>query len=87
MATPITDADSRQAVGNQRGFRMVEQDGFVGVRVLSNAVAIFNRQGLKCQVRHGVDMDLLAEALCGLAGLIPGAVVRDDEGNALSGGR
>ena len=80
---PITEADLEAAVAKQPRFRLLRQDGAVGVKVLSDAVAVFNGVALECQCRHDDDLDLLSEVLCELAALIPDAVVRDGEGNTV----
>lgn len=80
---PITEAHLEAAVAGDRRFRLLRQDGAVGVRVLSNEVAVFDGEKLACQLRHDTDVDLLSEVLCELATLIPDAVVRDGEGNTL----
>ena len=72
------------AVAREARFRLLRQDGAIGVKVLSNAVAVFNGEGLECQLQHSTDVDLLSEVLCELAALIPDAVVRDEERNTVS---
>ena len=81
---PMTEAHLQAAVAKQPRFRLLKQDGATGVKVLSNAVAVFNGEALECQLQHDTDVRLLSEVLCELAALIPDAVVRDEEGNAVS---
>ena len=83
---PITEAHLQAAVARQPRFRLLRQDGAIGVKVLSNAVAVYDGQTLQCQFDHNTDVGLflLSEVLCELAALIPDAVVRDDEGNAVT---
>ena len=80
---PITEAHLEAAVAKDRRFRLLRQDGAVGVKVLSNEVAAFDGEKLECQLQHNTDVELLSEVLCELAALIPDAVVRDEEGNTL----
>ena len=53
------------------------------MKVLSNAVAVFDGGALECQLQHNTDVGLLSEVLCELAALIPDAFVRDEEGNTV----
>ena len=80
---PITEAHLETAVARQPRFRLLRHEGAIGVKVLSNAVAVFGGGTLECQLQHNTDVDLLSEVLCELAALIPDAVVRDQEGNTL----
>lgn len=81
---PIMAEHLEAAAARQRGFRVLREAGQVGIRVLSNAVAVLEEDGhLSCRVERGVDTDLLTRTLCELAGLIPDAVVEDEEGNVL----
>ena len=82
---PITPEQLDAAAAEQPRFRVLHEEGQVGVRVLSNAVAVFEDSGhLSCRVERGVDTELLTRTLCELAGLIPDAVVEDEEGNVRS---
>lgn len=79
---PITRQHLVSAATRQPRFRILEQDGAVGVKVLSNAVAVLEEGGtLSCQLDGDQDVDLLTDTLKELASLIPDAVVRDEEGN------
>ena len=63
----------------------MRQDGEVGVKLLSNAVARLEGDKLVCRLHHNVDVGLLTDVICELAALLPDAVARDDEGNVLDG--
>ena len=81
---PMTEAHLEAAVARQPRFRLLRQDGAIGVRVLSNEVAVYDGEKLQCQLDHDTDIDRLSEALCELAALIPDAVVRDEQGNTIT---
>ena len=82
---PITPEHLDAAAARQPQFQVLREEGALGVRVLSNAVAVLEEGGrLSCRVERGVDTELLTRTLCELAALIPDAVVEDEEGNALS---
>ena len=80
---PIIEAHLGAAVARQPRFRLLRQGGALGVKVLSNAVAVLDGETLECQLQPDTDVELLGEVLCELAALIPDAVVRDEEGNGL----
>ena len=84
---PITETQLEAAVARQPRFRLLRRDGAVGVKVLSDAVAVLDGDVLTCQLQQDADVDLLSETLCELAALIPDAVVRDEEGNTVHSGR
>ena len=79
---PITLEHLQAVAAARTRFRIVQEDGAVGIKVLSTAVAVLEDGGtLSCRLdpnMEGDEIDLLEETLREIAALIPDAVLEDE---------